>query len=95
MERNRYDPAIAALLDNLDLLARRDFASLRKLTGLDDEDILEMVSDIKSLDPKPGLKFGSSRMQTVVPDVYVRPGPDGGHEPIPVRTSLSALVARR
>ncbi len=77
VERNRYDPAIAALLDNLDLLARRDFPSLRKLTGLDDEDILEMVSDIKSLDPKPGLRFGGGTIQPVIPDVYVRKAPDG------------------
>jgi len=65
------------LLDNLDLLARRDFPSLRKLTGLDDEDILEMVSDIKSLDPKPGLRFGGGTIQPVIPDVYVRKAPDG------------------
>src|SRR5882757_9594850 len=37
-----------------------------------------MQALVEHLDPKPGLKFGSARMQTVVPDVYVRPGPDGG-----------------
>ena len=37
-----------------------------------------MIGEIRRLDPKPGLKFGSARTQTVVPDVYVRPGPDGG-----------------
>ena len=52
IEKNRYDPAIATLLDNLDLLARRDFASLRKLCGVDDEDIIDMVSDIRALDPR-------------------------------------------
>jgi len=77
VDRNRYDPAIATLLDNLDLLARRDFASLRKLCGVDDEDIMEMVADIKSLDPKPGLKFGGGTIQPVVPDVFVRKTSDG------------------
>ena len=77
VDRNRYDPAIATLLDNLDLLARRDFASLRKLCGVDDEDIMEMVADIKSLDPKPGLKFGGGTIQPVVPDVFVRKSSDG------------------
>jgi RNA polymerase sigma-54 factor len=77
IERNRYDPAIAALIDNLDLLARRDFGMLRKLCGLGDEDILEMISDIKSLDPKPGLRFGGGTIQPVIPDVYVRKAPDG------------------
>lgn len=78
IERNRFDPAIAALLDNLDLLARRDFAALKKLCGVDDEDLIEMIADIKKLDPKPGLKFGGGAVQPVIPDVYVRRAPEGG-----------------
>ena len=77
-ERDRYDPAMQALVEHLDLLAKRDFASLRKICGVDDEDIADMIGEIRHLDPKPGLKFGASKAQTVVPDVYVRPGPDGG-----------------
>lgn len=77
-ERDRYDPAMQALVENLDLLAKRDIASLRKICGVDDEDIADMIGEIRHLDPKPGLKFGSAKAQTVVPDVYVRPGPDGG-----------------
>ncbi|MEH2511517.1 RNA polymerase sigma-54 factor [Nitrobacteraceae bacterium AZCC 1564] len=77
-ERDRYDPAMQALVENLDLLAKRDIASLRKICGVDDEDIADMIGEIRHLDPKPGLKFGSTKAQAVVPDVYVRPGPDGG-----------------
>jgi RNA polymerase sigma-54 factor len=66
-----------ALVEHLDLLAKRDIAGLRKFCGVDDEDITDMIGEIRRLDPKPGLKFGSARMQTMVPDVYVRPGPDG------------------
>ncbi len=77
-ERDRYDPAMRALVENLELLARRDVASLRKVCGVDDEDLAEMIAEIRQLDPKPGLQFGSVRMQTVVPDVFVRSGPDGG-----------------
>ncbi|HAP48079.1 MAG TPA: RNA polymerase sigma-54 factor [Afipia sp.] len=77
-ERDRYDPAMQALVENLDLLAKRDIASLRKICGVDDEDIAAMIGEIRHLDPKPGLKFGSAKTQSVVPDVYVRPGPDGG-----------------
>lgn len=77
-ELNRYDPAMQALVEHLDLLAKRDIAALRKLCGVDDEDITDMIGEIRRLDPKPGLKFGSARTQTMVPDVYVRPGPDGG-----------------
>lgn len=77
-ERDRYDPAMQALVAHLELLARRDFASLRKLCGVDDEDLLDMIGEIKALDPKPGNRFGSVQVQPVVPDVLVRPGPDGG-----------------
>jgi RNA polymerase sigma-54 factor len=77
-ELNRYDPAMQALVEHLDLLAKRDITALRKFCGVDDEDIADMIGEIRRLDPKPGLKFGAARMQTMVPDVYVRPGPDGG-----------------
>jgi RNA polymerase sigma-54 factor len=77
-ERDRYDPAMQALVENLELLARRDVAALRKVCGVDDEDLGEMIAEIRQLDPKPGLKFSSVRTQTVVPDVFVRTGPDGG-----------------
>ncbi|MGC2778077.1 MAG: RNA polymerase factor sigma-54 [Bradyrhizobium sp.] len=77
-ELDRYDPAMQALVEHLDILAKRDFAALRKLCGVDDEDLIDMIGEIRRLDPKPGLKFGTTRTQTMVPDVYVRPGPDGG-----------------
>jgi RNA polymerase sigma-54 factor len=77
-ELDRYDPAMQALVEHLDLFAKRDFAALRKLSGVDDEDLGDMIAEIRHLDPKPGLKFGTTRTQTMVPDVYVRPGPDGG-----------------
>ncbi|ABE61074.1 RNA polymerase, sigma 54 subunit, RpoN/SigL [Nitrobacter hamburgensis X14] len=77
-EKDRYDPAMQVLVEHLDLLARRDFAGLRRICGIDDEDLAGMIGEIRHLDPKPGLRFGTPRTQTVVPDVYVRPGPDGG-----------------
>jgi len=77
-ERDRYDPAMAALIDHLDLLARRDIASLRKLCGVGDDDIADMIAEIRHLNPKPGLAFGSATVQPIVPDVFVRAAPDGG-----------------
>jgi RNA polymerase sigma-54 factor len=76
-EQNRYDPAMEALLGRLDLLAKRDFATLRKVCGVGDEDLVEMVAEIKRLNPKPGLAFGSTTVQPIVPDVFVRAAPDG------------------
>jgi RNA polymerase sigma-54 factor len=66
-----------ALVANLDMVARRDMAGLRKACGVDDEDIADMIAEIKRLDPKPGRAFGSSAIQPVVPDVNVRLAPDG------------------
>jgi RNA polymerase sigma-54 factor len=77
-ERDRYDPAMRALVENLELLARRDFAALRRLTRVDDEDLVDMIAEIRALNPKPGNAFGSAPVQPVVPDVVVRSGPDGG-----------------
>ncbi|WID95328.1 RNA polymerase factor sigma-54 [Bosea vestrisii] len=76
-ERNRYDPAMQALLANLPLLAKRDFAALKRICGVDDEDIADMVAEIRRLDPKPGRAFGGSAAETVVPDVFIRAAPDG------------------
>jgi RNA polymerase sigma-54 factor len=59
-------------------LAKRDLAALRRICGVGDEDLVEMITEIRNLNPKPGLAFGSTTVQPIVPDVYVRPGPDGG-----------------
>ena len=76
-ERDRLDPAMAALLTRLDLVARRDFAGLSALCGVDAADVTDMLVEIRALNPKPGLAFGSEPVQGVVPDVYVREGSDG------------------
>ncbi|MCP6473890.1 hypothetical protein NL509_29015, partial [Klebsiella pneumoniae] len=54
IERNRFDPAMAALLDNLDLLARRDLAGLKKVCDVDGEDLTDMIAELKALTPRPG-----------------------------------------
>jgi RNA polymerase sigma-54 factor len=76
-ERNRLDPAMQALLDNLPLLAKRDFHALRKICAVDEDDFAEMVAEVRRLDPKPGRAFGGGIIQTVVPDVTVRAASDG------------------
>ena len=75
---DRLDPAMAAILTRLDLVARRDMAQLTALTGCDAEDVADMISEIRTLNPKPGLAFGNEPVTPVVPDVFVRVGPDGG-----------------
>ncbi|KQY35243.1 RNA polymerase sigma-54 factor [Caulobacter sp. Root487D2Y] len=93
---NRYDPCMAALLDNLDLLAKRDMAALRKLCGVDDEDLREMVAEIRALTPRPGAAFHSDPPQTLVPDVHVRETPGGlWHVELNTDTLPRVLVDQR
>ncbi|UFN47394.1 RNA polymerase factor sigma-54 [Roseomonas sp. OT10] len=77
-EKNRLDPAMQALLQNLELLARRDMPALLRICGVDMADLAEMVAEIRRLDPKPGASFDGNPAPTVVPDVLMRRGPDGG-----------------
>ena len=77
-ERDRFDPAMQALVARLDLVAKRDHAALRRLCGVDDEDLADMLAELRSLNPKPGNAYGSTLVQPVIPDVIVRAGPDGG-----------------
>jgi RNA polymerase sigma-54 factor len=76
-DRNRYDPAMAALIGRLDLVARRDYGALKKICGVGDEDLGEMIVELRRLNPKPGLAFGSTVVQPIVPDVFVRAAPEG------------------
>ncbi len=76
-DRNRFDPAIEALLANLDLVANREFTKLAKLCGVDVEDVADMVEEIRALDPKPGTGFGFEPVQPISPDVLMRRQADG------------------
>ena len=77
-EQDRLDPAMQCFLDNLELVARRDLAQLCKLCGVDEEDIRDMIAEIRALDPRPGLTFGGETAAPVVPDVFVRAAQGGG-----------------
>ena len=76
-DKDRLDPAMDALVNNLALVAKRDFHALRQVCGVSQEDIQEMLVELRQLNPKPGNAFGSEPVLPVVPDVYVRPSPDG------------------
>ena len=76
-ERDRLDPAMQAMLDNLDLLAKRDLDGLMKVCGLDAEDITDMLAEIRELNPKPAQEFDVVLSEPVVPDVIMR-GQQGG-----------------
>ncbi len=77
-ERNRLDPAMETLLDNLDLLARRETRRLMAVCGVDAGDMAEMVAELRALDPKPAWSWEAADVPPVIPDVLMRAAPDGG-----------------
>src|SRR5487761_1798094 len=76
-ERDRFDPAMQALVENLPLLANRDAQQLMRVCRVDAADLAQMVAEIKALNPKPGLAFDKAAAEIVVPDVLLRALPDG------------------
>jgi RNA polymerase sigma-54 factor len=77
-ERDRFDPAMQALVENLPALAKRDLPFLRRVCGVDDEDLRDMIAEIRRLEPKPGRAFGDLAGAPAIPDVYVTAAPDFG-----------------
>ncbi|HEY0032569.1 MAG TPA: RNA polymerase factor sigma-54 [Devosia sp.] len=76
-ERDRLDPMMEKLLVNLDMLAEHNMSGLQRAIGCDREDLLDMLGELRRLDPRPGLAFDSGPVESVVPDVFVRRGNDG------------------
>lgn len=76
-QKDRCDPAMVTMLRHLDLLARRDFQTLKRLCGVDEEDLITMFGEIRALDPKPGTRFDPGFVDAIVPDVGVHQRPDG------------------
>jgi RNA polymerase sigma-54 factor len=77
-ERDRYDPAMAALCANLNLLADHRFNDLCRLCGVDGPDLTDMIREIRALDPKPGDRFDPTTAQPVIPDILMKPARGGG-----------------
>ena len=93
-EADRYDPAMARLLDNLELLAEGRIAQLKRMCGVDDEDMNDMVRELRNYDPKPGLRFGSAPIEAVTPDVFIAARGDGWAIEINSATLPRLLVNR-
>lgn len=77
-DKDRLDPIMVRLMDNLDLVGKRDIAGLCKVVGTDKEDVLDMLGELRTLDPRPGRAFDGSPVEAVVPDVFVTEAIDGG-----------------
>jgi len=94
-EADRYDPAMARLIDNLDLIAKGEFARLKRMCGVDDEDFADMLAELRGYDPKPGLRFGGGETALVTPDILVSARADGGWDIALNQATLPRLVVNR
>tara|TARA_R110000782_G_scaffold268689_1_gene365485 strand:- start:23340 stop:24863 length:1524 start_codon:yes stop_codon:yes gene_type:complete len=72
-EADRYDPAMASLLANLDLLAKGALPQLRRICSVDEEDLADMIRELRGYDPKPGLRFAADETRAVIPDIIITP----------------------
>jgi RNA polymerase sigma-54 factor len=72
-EADRYDPCMAKLIDNLDLVAKGAFDQLKRMCRVDDEDLRDMLIELRGYDPKPGCRFESEDMLAVTPDIFITP----------------------
>ena len=70
-EADRYDPCMAKLIGNLDLVAKGAFDQLKRICRVDDEDLRDMLIELRSYDPKPGCRFESEDSIAVTPDIFV------------------------
>jgi RNA polymerase sigma-54 factor len=92
---DRYDPAMARLIDNLDLLSRGRMQDLKRICGVDDEDLADMIRELRAYDPKPGCRFAEEGGETATPDVFVRRTGGGYSVELNSATLPRVLVNRR
>ncbi len=91
---DRYDPAMARLIDNLDLLAKGRTADLKRICGVDDEDLADMIRELRGYDPKPGCQFARVGAEDAAPDVFVR-ATRGGYAVELNQATLPRLLVNR
>ena len=94
-EADRYDPAMARLIDNLEMLARGSLPQLCRTCGVDEEDMADMISELRNYDPKPGGSFGGGAISAVVPDVFIAERKEGWAIEINSATLPRVLVDRQ
>jgi RNA polymerase sigma-54 factor len=94
-EADRFDPCMERLINNLELVARGEFARLKRMCGVDDEDFAEMLSELRNYDPKPGLAFGSSSSGAIVPDILITKSRSGGWNIALNEETLPSLIVNR
>ncbi|MEO0871737.1 MAG: RNA polymerase sigma-54 factor, partial [Pseudomonadota bacterium] len=94
-EADRYDPCMARLIDNLDLVAQGEVARLKRLCQVDEEDLADMLSELRGYDPKPGLAYAPASESAIVPDVLLTPNGEDGWDIALNEDTLPRLIVNR
>ena len=92
---DRYDPAMTRLIDNLDLLSKGRTQDLKRICAVDDEDLADMIRELRAYDPKPGCQISAAAADAVTPDVFVRQTRAGYAVELNQATLPRLLVNRR
>src|SRR5436190_847452 len=92
---DRHDPAMARLIDNLDLLSKGRTNDLKRICGVDDEDLADMIRELRAYDPKPGCQISGGAGEDVTPDVFIRRTRGGYAVELNQATLPRLLVNRR
>lgn len=72
-------PARRLVRQFLEALGKNDLRLLKRRLGLDDEQLEDVVSLIRSLDPRPGSAYGITDDSYITPDLVVRHDNEGWH----------------
>jgi len=94
-EADRYDPAMARLINNLELIAKGEVARLKRLCGVDEEDLADMLSELRGYDPKPGLAFAPTSDSAIVPDILLSANGENGWDINLNEETLPRLIVNR
>ena len=76
-EQDRLDPIMKTFLENLHLAAKHDIKALSEVCGVDKEDVMDMLAELRTLSPRPASGFATEATIAVAPDVFVREMPNG------------------
>ncbi len=74
-EQGKLDTPMKSLLENLSMLGDHDFKGLAETCGVNDTYLMDMVDEIKCLNPKPAAEFDHLVVQTAIPDVLMKKMP--------------------
>jgi len=78
IDRDRFDPAMESFVSHIELLGTGELKRLREICRVSEEDLQDMVAEIRALDPKPALRFERRQDETIVPDIIMTARADGG-----------------